>query len=164
MSVIINYIVKLSSLKLSNDIFNSIWIVVNCYIKMIYFISTTEMIIKYEFVKLYFQEIFKHHSLSKKFVNDWNRLFNNKFIKKLYKETKVIYNLLTSYYLQTDEQTECLNQTLKQYLYIYYKYKQNNWVSLLLIMKFAYNNSVYFTIKVLSFMIHCSYNSKEIRV
>ena len=43
--------------------------------------------------------MFKHHDFFKEFISDWDRLFNNKLIKKLCKETDVIYNFLTFYYL-----------------------------------------------------------------
>ena len=43
------------------------------------------------------------------------------------------------YYLQTDGQTEKLNQILKQYLKHYINYIQNNWASLLPTAQFAYN-------------------------
>ena len=45
----------------------------------------------------------------------------------------------TAYYLQTDGQTERLNQILKQYLQHYVNYTQNNWSELLPIAQFAYN-------------------------
>ena len=47
--------------------------------------------------------------------------------------------IFIAYHLQMDEQTERLNQTLKQYLRHYINYIQNNWVLLLLAVQFAYN-------------------------
>jgi len=43
---------------------------------------------------------------------------------------------------QMDGQTECLSQTIEAYLCLYTNHKQNNWVSLLPMAEFAYNNSV----------------------
>jgi len=34
-----------------------------------------------------------------------------------------------------------MNQTLKQYLHVYYNYQQDNWSKLLFLVKFAYNNA-----------------------
>ena len=45
-----------------------------------------------------------------------------------------------SYHPEGDGQTECMNQTLKQYLHIYYNYQQDNWSKLLSLTEFAYNN------------------------
>jgi len=48
----------------------------------------------------------------------------------------------TALHPQTDGQTECLNQTIEAYLGAFVGHKQDNWVSLLLMAEFAYNNSV----------------------
>ena len=52
----------------------------------------------------------------------------------------------TTFYLQTDGQTECQNQMLEQYLRSYINYQQDNWVYWLLLAEYAYNNSVHVTI------------------
>ena len=49
-------------------------------------------------------------------------------------------NFSTAYYPQTDGQAERTNQTLEQYLRIYCNYGQNNWISLLPVASFVYNN------------------------
>jgi len=46
----------------------------------------------------------------------------------------------SGYYPEGDEQTECMNQTLKQYLCVYCNYQQDNWSELLPLAEFAYNN------------------------
>ena len=51
--------------------------------------------------------------------------------------------LSTAFHPQTDEQTEQQNSTLKQYLQSYVNYQQDNWASLLLLVEFAYNVSLY---------------------
>ena len=51
------------------------------------------------------------------------------------------HKLSTAYHPQTDRQTERTNQVLEQYLRCYLNYKQNDWVRLLPIAQFAYNNS-----------------------
>ena len=42
---------------------------------------------------------------------------------------------------ETDGQTERVNQILEQYLRIYINYQQNDWVPLLPLAEFAYNNT-----------------------
>ena len=46
------------------------------------------------------------------------------------------------YHLEADEQMECANQTLEQYIRIYCSYQQDNWDLLLPIAEFAYNNAL----------------------
>jgi len=48
----------------------------------------------------------------------------------------------TAFHPQTDGQTECLNQTIEAYLRAFVAKEQNDWVSLLPMAEFAYNNSV----------------------
>jgi len=48
----------------------------------------------------------------------------------------------TAFHPQTDGQTERLNQTIEAYLRSFSNHEQNNWVSLLPVAEFAYNNSV----------------------
>ena len=46
----------------------------------------------------------------------------------------------TAYHPQTDRQTEWTNQMMEQYLQHYINHQQDNWVELLPIAQFAYNN------------------------
>ena len=52
---------------------------------------------------------------------------------------------------QTNNQTEKLNQIMKQYLKCYVNYQQNNWIELLLAAQFAYNNSTQTFTEISSF-------------
>jgi len=47
----------------------------------------------------------------------------------------------SGYHSKGDGQTKCTNQTLEQYLHVYYNYQQDNWSELLSLTKFAYNNT-----------------------
>jgi hypothetical protein len=47
-----------------------------------------------------------------------------------------------AFHPQTDGQTERLNQTIEAYLRSYVNHEQDDWVSLLPMVEFAYNNSV----------------------
>ena len=45
------------------------------------------------------------------------------------------------YHPEGDGQTEWANKTLEQYLQMYSNYQQDNWLDLLPLTKFAYNNA-----------------------
>src|ERR1700712_1494926 len=53
----------------------------------------------------------------------------------------VKHKMSTAYHLQTDGQTERLNQTLEQYLRYYVNNRQDNWIALLPLAQIAYNQS-----------------------
>jgi len=59
----------------------------------------------------------------------------------------------TAYHLQTDRQTEWVNQVLEQYLWYYVDYNLSNWSNLLSSAKFAYNNQAYEGIKESPFFL-----------
>jgi hypothetical protein len=50
-------------------------------------------------------------------------------------------NLSSAYHPQTDGQTERVNQVLEQYFRCFINYHQDNWVDLLPVIEFAYNNT-----------------------
>jgi len=47
----------------------------------------------------------------------------------------------TAFHPQTDGQTKWLNQTIEAYLRSFISYEQDDWVNLLPMAEFAYNNS-----------------------
>jgi len=47
-----------------------------------------------------------------------------------------------AFHPQTDRHSECLNQTIKAYLRTFVGHRQDNWVGLLPMAEFAYNNSI----------------------
>jgi len=47
----------------------------------------------------------------------------------------------SGYHPEGDGQTECLNQTLEQFLQVFCNYQQDNWSELLPLGEFAYNNA-----------------------
>ena len=49
----------------------------------------------------------------------------------------------TAYHLQGDGQTEQVNQELEQYLQIFVNQHQDDWVDLLLLSEFQYNNHIH---------------------
>ena len=63
----------------------------------------------------------------------------------------------SGYHPEGDEQTEHTNQTLEQYLHIYYNYQQDNWSKLLSLVEFAYNNAPSATISVSPFFANKRY-------
>jgi hypothetical protein len=65
-----------------------------------------------------------------------------KFWKSLFKILKVKIKLSSAYHPQTDGQTKRVNQVLEQYLHCTINYHQDNWMELLPLAEFAYNNTI----------------------
>ena len=85
--------------------------------------------------------VIARHRIPDKIVSDQDKLFTSQFWQSLMDQMGTKQRLSTSYHPQTDRQTERTNQTIEQYLRYYLNYEQDNWVSLLLMAQFAFNNS-----------------------
>ncbi len=58
-----------------------------------------------------------------------------------------------SFHLETDRQSEIVNQEMERYLCTFVNYQQDDWVDKLPIAKFTANNNVFLTIKLSPFFI-----------
>jgi len=70
----------------------------------------------------------------------------------------MILHFTSRYHPEGDGQTEQANQTLEQYLHIYHKYQQDNWLELLPLAEFAYNNAPSATTGVSPFFANKGYH------
>src|SRR6266404_207945 len=62
------------------------------------------------------------------------------------------------YHPEGDGQMECANQVLEQYLWVYTNYQQDDWVTLLPMAEFAYNNTTNVTTGVSPFFTNKGYH------
>ncbi len=161
-SVTMNFIMKLS---MSKDLawgvkFDSILTIVDRLTKYTMFISfkktTTASVLMYTIL----QELINNHELSKKFITDRDKLFTSKFWEMITAELRINHKMLTAYHSQTDEQSKQMNQTVETYLRHYVNRNQNNWVQLLLMAQFVYNNTQNETTEETPFWANYEYNSK----
>ena len=77
--------------------------------------------------QLYLTHILPHYGLPKKIISDRDPCFTSRFGQELCKILDIQQNISTAYHPQTDGASECLNQSLEQYLRLYYSTQQNNW-------------------------------------
>jgi len=69
-------------------------------------------------------------------------------------------NLSTAYHPETDSQTKWVNQILEQYLWVYINYQQDDWVNLLALAKFVYNNTSHSATMVTPFFANKGFHPK----
>lgn len=89
---------------------------------------------------LYLNHIWQHHGLQKIMISDRSSQFVAEFTHEHYCLLKIKVTVSTVYYPQTDGQTECINQELKQYLCLFVSECQDNWKDLLPLAEFQNNN------------------------
>ena len=86
---IINIITDLLPYKHSNNIYNAILIVVDCYIKIIRYISISKILIVVEFADIFFQEIICWYDIFKEIVLNRDLIFMSIYWFKIYYIIKI---------------------------------------------------------------------------
>ena len=124
-----------------SDGHDSILVVVDRLTKMSIFIPTHKTLTSPQLARLFIQHVFAKHGVPIDIVSDRGRHFISRFWADLCSALGIQSNLSTAYHPETDGQTERVNQILEQYLRIYINYQQDDWVDLLPIAEFAYNNT-----------------------
>jgi hypothetical protein len=114
----------------------------DCFTKMAHFIPCNKLIHADVTAALFKSNVFRLHGLPKSIVSDRGPQFVSHSWRHLYDCLGVKINLSSAHHLQTDGSTEVVNQVVEQYLCIYCSYHQDDWVWLLPLAEFTYNNSV----------------------
>jgi len=104
--------------------------------------------------KVSWDRVFKDVGIPRKVISDQGPQFVSRFMKELCCRLRVERNPLTAYHLQTDGQTERVNQELKQYLRLYCNYRQNDWAEWLSIAEFSYNNWIHSSMGQSPFLVN----------
>ena len=99
-----------------------------------------------------------HYGSLDSIVSDRGSVFTPKFWSFLYYFLSIKWRLSTTFYPQTNSQTEWRNNMIKSYLRVFVNYKQGNWLSFLPIDGFAYNNAKYASREYTSFKLNCGYH------
>jgi len=132
--------------------YNSILVVVDKLTKMAHFIFTTEKTTARGLARLFRDNVWKLHGLPESIISDRGLQFAAGVMRKLNTMLGIDSKLSMVFHLQTDEQTERMNQELKQYLQIFIDHCQEQWPEWLGTAEFVYNNKVQTSTKVLPFI------------
>src|SRR5437762_12707426 len=108
------------------------------------------------FALMYLDNIIRLHGISQSLVSDHGSVFTSHFWTSLSNMMALKQRISTAFHPQTDGQTERMNETLEQYLRIYFNSQQDNWSNLLSLAEFSYNNAYQSTTKCSPFYAnHC---------
>ncbi len=127
-SIALNFIVKLpkSKERVTETTYDSILIITDRLTKYEYFLPYKKATSAEDLTYTFLRTIVANHELSDEIISDRDKLFTSKFWKSLVNQLEIHHKLSTAYHSQTNEQTERMNQTLKQYLRCYINYRQND--------------------------------------
>jgi imidazoleglycerol phosphate dehydratase HisB len=119
----------------------AILIIVDGFTKQCIFIPTHDTVTSAQLVELFVIHVFSKHGVPTHVTSNWGSEFVSHFFRSLVKALNTTLHFTSGYHSEGDGQTKHVNQTLEQYLCIYYNYQQNNWKSLLPLAEFTYNNA-----------------------
>ena len=111
-----------------------------------------------QLAQLFVLHVFSKHGVPSHITSDRGTEFVSHFFRSLGKALDMKLHFTPGYHPEGDGQTECTNQTLEQYIWIYCNYQQDNWRQLLPLMEFAYNNALSATTGISPFFANKGYH------
>ena len=94
--------------------------------KMTHFVTTMEGTLAEGLVRLFRDNVWKLYGFLESVVSDRGPQFAVKLMKELNKMLGIKTKLSTTFYPQTDGQTERMNQELEQYLWFFIEHRQKD--------------------------------------
>jgi len=122
---------------------DQLWVVIDRFTKMAHFLPLPQNgKTAVDLAVVFAREVWKFHGIPTDIVSDRDSRFTSAAWQELLKMLEIQPRMSTAFHPQTDGQTERSNKTIEAYLRAFVSQEQNDWVRLLPMAKFAYNNSV----------------------
>ena len=102
--------------------------------------------------------VWKLHGLPEEVISDRGPQFVLNFMRGLSEILGIKVAASMAYHLQTDSQTEHVNQEVEQFLCLFVNQRQDDWYDWLLIAEFAYTNQVHASTQTSPFMLDMGQN------
>jgi transposase InsO family protein len=122
---------------------DQLWVIIDRFTKMAHFIPLKQGQRGAEdLARIFAREIWRFHGLPTDIVSDRDSRFTSEFWQEFLRLLGIRPRMSTAFHPQTDGQTERMNQTIEAYLRSFVNHEMDDWVDLLAMAEFAYNNSV----------------------
>jgi len=121
----------------SSEGYSDILVVVDRLTKQAIFTPTTNTLDSTTLATLFISQIFSKHGVPSHVTLDCGSEFTSRFSKSLAQALGMRLHFTSGYHPEADRQSERVNQTLEQYIWMYCNYQQTDWVRLLPLAKFA---------------------------
>jgi len=138
----------------------ALWVIIDHLTKMGYFVVCQGTMNPEDLAYHFLRQVIRPHGLPSSIVSDRGSLFTSDFWRRVTEALRISCNLSTAFHPQTDGQTERANTTLKQYLWTYCNYQQDDWERLLPIAEFCYNNTQTGTTRITPFFANYGYHPR----
>jgi len=133
-------------------------VIVDWLTKQAIFIPAYDTITSTDLAHLFILHVFSKHGIPSHVTSNRGSEFVSNFFRSLDTALNMWLHFTSGYHTEGDGQTECTNQTLKQYLHVYCNYQQDNWSELLPLVEFVYNNALSSTTSVSPFFANKGYH------
>jgi len=110
----------------SSSGFDTILVIVDWLTKQVIFIPAYNIITSTDLACLFILHVFSKHSVSSHIISNRSSKFVSNFFCSLGTALDMRLHFTSGYHSKGDRQTKYMNQTLKQYLWIYCNYQQDN--------------------------------------
>jgi hypothetical protein len=107
--------------------------------------------------QLYTKHVFPYYGVLRKIISDRDPHFTAQLAKELCCLLDIKQNISTAYHSQTNRQSECSNQWLEQYVWIYTNYQQTDWTAWLPLAQYVHNSWMSSTTKKTPFDLLMGY-------
>ena len=122
---------------------DQLWVIIDRFTKMAHFVPLEkEKKTATDLAVIFAREVWKYHGLPTDIVSDQDSRFTSVVWKEFLQLSGIRPRMSTAFHPQTDGQTERLSQTIEAYLQAFVSKEQDDWVRLLPMAEFAYNNSI----------------------
>lgn len=108
---------------------DAIGVVVDRFRKFAHFTALKHPFTASQLANIFLDTIYKLHGLPSSIVTDRDRLFVSQFWQQMFAALGVQHHLSTSYHPQFDDQSEMVNQCLKNYLRCICSTNPKSWAS-----------------------------------
>ena len=120
---------------------DNVWVIVDRLTKLAHFLAVWMTFTLEEFCRLYVREIVRLHGVPMSIVLDRDPRFTTHFWKSFLKAMGTQLTMTTTFYSQTDGQSERTIQVLEDMLQACVLDLKGSWEEHLPLVEFAYNNS-----------------------
>jgi len=138
--------------------YTGILVIVDRLTKMAIYLPCRKDIDSPELARLFFEHVICKRGVPDNIVTDRGTQFTSRFWTRVCSHLSTDHRLSTAFHPQTDGQTERQNQTMEQYLRAFCNYEQDNWVELLPLAEFAYNNAIHASTRMTPFWANYHYH------
>jgi len=121
---------------------DQLWVIIDRFTKMAHFLPLrAEGKTAADLAIIFAREVWKYHGLPTDIVSDRDSRFTSETWKEFLRLSRIRSRMSTAFHLQTDGHTKRLNQTIEANLRAFVGKEQDDWVRLLPMAEFAWNNS-----------------------